>query len=278
VRFYTDFDDPEIPNYLNEVPLELRPLGGFAVEYFPCVEIFEGDCPGGADNPESPSMVSVFGFPIQSLFFISSSSGVDLTKGSRTSLANDAFMLDTGAQVTVVGNGVGARLGLNPNQPDFLVEIQGVDGTTVFKPGFYVDTLDIPALGEFLSFTNVPVVLIDVASPEGGSLDGIIGMNLFVQYNYVLQGGGLFGQPSPALRFERIAFAFGDADEDGDVDHSDFGRFQICLGGPDVTPADPDCLLHFDSDDDQDVDADDFATFQACMSGPGIVALPTCAQ
>ena len=71
-------------------------------------------------------------------------------------------------------------------------------------PGFYVDSIEIPAVGEWLTARTVPVVLLDVFSPEGGTLDGIIGTNLFVDFNLVLRGGGMFFQPDPALEFAPI--------------------------------------------------------------------------
>jgi len=71
-------------------------------------------------------------------------------------------------------------------------------------PGFYIDTLEIPALGRWFRATNVPVVLLDIASPEGGTLDGIIGMNLFVDCNLILRGGGLFLDDDPKLELERV--------------------------------------------------------------------------
>jgi hypothetical protein len=113
-------------------------------------------------------------------------------------------MLDTGAQITIVGTNVGSRLALNPNDPDFEVEVQDVTGYITIEPGFYIDSLEIPVLGEWLRFTNVPIVMLDVGSPEGGFLDGIIGMNLFTEFNLVLRGGGLIGQDPPSLEFERI--------------------------------------------------------------------------
>ncbi len=113
-------------------------------------------------------------------------------------------MLDTGAQVTVIGSRVAARLRLNPDDAEFEVEIQDVTGETVSIPGFYIDSIEIPALGEWLSFTNVPVIWLDVASPEGGTLDGIIGMNLFTEYNLVLRGGGFFLTDDPTLEFEPV--------------------------------------------------------------------------
>jgi len=94
---------------------------------------------------------------------------------------------------------------LNLQEPDFWEEIKDVAGSAVLSPGFYLDTIDIPALGAWLSYKNVPVVLFDVSSPEGGKLDGIIGMNLFTEFNLVLRGGGLGFDDDPSLTLELIA-------------------------------------------------------------------------
>ena len=68
--------------------------------------------------------------------------------------------------------------------------------------------------------------MLDIGSPEGGFLDGIIGMNLFTEFNLVLRGGGLFGQDPPSLEFERIpARLIADSapqEGDGVVDLLDF--------------------------------------------------------
>jgi hypothetical protein len=193
IKFY-DLYDSDIPYYENEIPLNLIPTGAYDVEYFPDLEaIYNFEF-----IPGSPSVI---GGLYQSLFFISS---VDLYEGTRSSLDKSRFMLDTGAQVTVISSAIAARLGLNPAKPDFEVEIQDVTGEITYEPGFYVDSLEIAALGEWPSFTNVPVVMLNINSPEGGYLDGIIGMNLFTEFNLVLYGGGLLGQDSPALAFERI--------------------------------------------------------------------------
>jgi len=273
IRLY-EADDPAIPDYPNLVPLELRPLGGIAVQYMPCILVSE-DCPDGYYSPGIPSLVASAATPIQSLFFVSS---VDLYEGSKSAIDKDRFMIDTGAQVTVVGNRVGARLGLDPGAYDFLAEIVGVTGEVVYKPGFFLSAIEIPALGEWLSFVEVPVVLLDVASPEGGTLDGIIGMNLFVNFNFVLRGGGMFGQSDPSLEFALIVPEITDVDydDDGDVDQSDFGHFQRCFSGPDSVQDDPNCqdaLL----DMDDDVDDDDLAVFMNCVSGPAVIATPNCA-
>lgn len=197
--FY-DLEDANIPVYPNKIPLELRPMGGIAVQYVPCMLL--GNCVGGESfAPGAPSLINGQN-QLQSLFFVHS---VDLTEGQKSAIDKDRFMFDCGAQITVVGSRVGARLGLDHNNPEFQVEIVGVTGIPIMAPGFYIDTLDIPALGQWLSLTNVPVVLLDVASPEGGTLDGIIGMNLFVEFNFVFHGGGLFGQSGdPYIEFQTI--------------------------------------------------------------------------
>lgn len=219
IRIYPQ-DDPDIPVYANKIPLELRPLGGASVQYL----YFDLEDPFNT-TPISPSVI--FGSilnPAQSIFFVSS---VDMYDGSHSAIDKTRFMFDTGAQITVIGSRIGARLGINPAQAEFEVEIQGVTGDTIMAPGFYIDAIDIPALGEWLSFTNVPVVLLDVPSPEGGTVDGIIGMNLFADLNFVLRGGGLFLQDDPSVEYQPIPMA-GDlapGEGDGMVNWLDLGAF-----------------------------------------------------
>jgi hypothetical protein len=201
-------DDPCIPIYPNTIPMELRPLGATSVQYIPGLSADFTDF-----EPTSPSIIT--GNSSQSVFFIAS---VDLYKGTHSAIDKTRFMLDTGAQVSVIGSRVASRLGLNPAHPDFEVEIQGVTGDISTAPGFYISAIDIPALGDWLSFTNIPVVLLDVASPEGGTLDGIIGMNLFTDLNFTLRGGGMFLQDDPAIYYETISRVPGDITGDGVVD------------------------------------------------------------
>ena len=194
IRFYEN-GDAGIPEYPNQLPLNFIPSSSINVQYFPDLEgimdfIFQ---------PGSPS--TVIGSLSQSLFFVDS---VDLHNGTFSAVDKDRFMLDTGAQITVIGSSMGSRLGLDRANPDFEVEIEDVTGEVTINPGFYIDSLDIPALGSWLSYTNVPVVLLDVSSPEGGSLDGIIGMNLLTNYNLVLRGGGLPDYGGHSLDFEPI--------------------------------------------------------------------------
>ncbi len=230
IRFFSH-GDPDIPNYENTVPLNLIPSGGLNVQYtidFDAIMDL-------TFQPGSPSVI--FGLGAQSLFFANS---VDLQNGTHSAIDKQRFMVDTGAQITVISSGISSRLGLDPENPDFEVDIQDVTGEVTIEPGFYIDSLEIPALGEWLRFTNVPVVMLDIGSPEGGFLDGIIGMNLFTEFNLVLHGGGLFNQDPPSLEFERILppLNVDIAPEEGDgvVDFLDIAAFSEAWL---ATPASP---------------------------------------
>jgi hypothetical protein len=190
-------DDPAIPAFNDSsIPLELRPSGAAGVNYFPTFDYGTLDF-----YPLYPSVVGDYLFVPQSLFFVAT---VNMTDSSHSAAGRTKFMLDTGAQVTVVGSVVGSLLALNPAYPDFEVEIQDITGQVTVKPGFYVDTVEMPALGDWLIATNVPVVMMDIASPEGGYLDGIIGMNLFTGFDMVLRGGGMIGQDAPFLNIKLV--------------------------------------------------------------------------
>jgi predicted aspartyl protease len=212
IRVYED-GDPCIPAFSNTIPLELRPLGGVSVMYMPPIDlglgwddlnlddILNGDF-GTSSTPAPSSPSIIMGNSSQSLFFVSS---VDLYDGNDFALDKNRFMLDTGAQVSVIGSRIAARLRINPAKSDFDVEIEDVTGELLTYPGFFIDKIELPALGNWATFRNVPVVLLDVSSPEGGTLDGIIGMNLFSNFNLKLKGGSMVEDPS--FEFEPIAAA-----------------------------------------------------------------------
>jgi hypothetical protein len=73
---------------------------------------------------------------------------------------------------------------------------------------------------------------------------------------------------------------FADTDGDGDVDHSDFAVFQLCVTAS-GWPASAGCAC-FDRPEpsyphgDNDVDLDDLDAFEACATAPGIPASQTC--
>jgi len=222
ITFYPWYD-MGIPTYSNKVTLELRPPGG-VVAYWPYIdpETFEF-------VPRIPSVI--IGDSMQSLFFFPE---VDLTEGNKSAPAQDEFMYDTGAQVTVIGSTLAARLGLN--DPNFYVEIIDITGEITIVPGFYIDSIEIPALGQWLSFTDVPVVMLDIASVEGGFLDGIIGMNLFTEYNFVFNGGGFDIQTPPYIEFEQIPYHIpadiappGGDDNVDSLDLADFAKAWLAI-------------------------------------------------
>jgi predicted aspartyl protease len=215
-------DSNNIPVYSNKIYLELRPTSAYAVQYNPCFELLGDTCPEGDGEPTTPSVVfgSLLDVP-QSLFFIKRT---DLAHGNRTS-QQKKFMFDTGAQITVISESQAAELELLQNDPNFYVEIVDVSGQHTIADGYYVELLEITAIPSWLSFTNVPVVVIDVDSPEGGILEGIIGMNLFVDMDFYIRGGGLYGQEAPYIKFAFLpAGLLGDiapAGGDGIVDMLD---------------------------------------------------------
>ena len=256
IRFYNP-TDPAIPLYPNVIPLELRPLGALSVQYAYTVENFEFP-------PYTPSVI--VGVLSQSLFFVSS---VDLYDAGNIAYDRDRFIIDTGAQVTVVGNRVAARLGFDPAEAEFTVLIQDVTGEITEVPGFYIDSLEIPALGQWLKFTNIPVIWLDIASPEGGTLDGIIGMNLFTRFNFVLRGGGFFGTDDPSLEFEAISECMvadiaPAPNGDGVVDTNDLALFAdawLAIAGQ---PAfNQQCDIAPTPTDDK-IDSLDFSVFAQC--------------
>lgn len=202
INFYS-FDDFSAPTYSNHIDLELRPSDAGAVQYIPC-DLWGGcgDEPDG--TPQYPSTIWG-GLSSQSLLFLP---WVSLADRNYSLNLIDGFMLDTGAQITVISRTMASGLHLSTSNPDFTVEIQDVTGQITIEPGFFLDSLQIPADGEWLEYTNVPVVAINVDSPEGGYLNGIIGMNLFVDLNFVVSGGGfLIG---PTLEFESACRIAGD--------------------------------------------------------------------
>ena len=68
----------------------------------------------------------------------------------------------------------------------------------------------------------------------------------------------------------------GDLDHDFDTDLDDLGKFQLCLTGSGVTPAN-DCI-EADLDGDNDVDKTDITKFINCLSGADIFGNPACAD
>jgi hypothetical protein len=131
------------------------------------------------------------------------------------------FLLDTGAQLTVISTQVAQDLGLDLDHPDYTIDVQGVAGTATV-PGFTIDQLDLPRSdGGILRFTHVPVYVLDVDP----ALDGILGTNLWNTASTMVidpynPGGGRLG-----LTF------FTNPDRSGDDPGGTLGGILRGLGG-----------------------------------------------
>jgi hypothetical protein len=85
------------------------------------------------------------------------------------------FLLDTGSELTIISTAEAAALNLDLNNPPITIDVMGVGGIVTI-PGFVLDSLQVPIQGnDTLTFTNVPVFVLDVAP---GQIDGLLGMNL----------------------------------------------------------------------------------------------------
>lgn len=181
-------------------------------------------------------------------------------------------LVDTGAQSSIMSSAMAANLSL-PFEPDFTVDVCGVGGLVEGVPGFYLDYIKINARGGALEFSRAPFVVLDLPSPEGGVLDGILGMNFFWNRNVIFEplplGVGFFHVSDP------VPFAYGDFDVDLDVDVPDAETLVSCVTGPGAGTLNPVCD-HIDGDDDGDVDLVDFKQFQLCFSGSGVTADAGC--
>ena len=111
------------------------------------------------------------------------------------SFSNSSFLFDTGAEVTVLSQETASSVGFNligenPSTPDFYVQVAGVGGVVDNIPGFYMDSLTVPAIGGNLTFNHVPVIVYDLVDPSDGVgyVPGIIGMNLFTDRDLVING------------------------------------------------------------------------------------------
>jgi len=136
------------------------------------------------------------------------------------------------------------------------VQVGSLDAVQTDGSGYYVVTL-IPATS---SGTNYTVTADITGYPLGIHTDVTVVAGDVRLENFAL--GGPAGPP-------------GDMDGDGDVDQEDFGLFQSCLTGPNVSQDDPTCHLA-KLDEGDDVDGADMTLFRGCISGPGIPADPYC--
>jgi hypothetical protein len=170
ITFYDDAANPDIPQLARRIFLETRPSGG-SVSY---LSLFDPE-------PLVPSVI-LAGF--NSALYFTASDMVFTNRGNRSA---GRMLVDTGAQGTILGEIAAAELDLDMNNPDFEAELEGL-GCRQTRPGFYIDTARLPAQGGAITWAKVPVVILNVASPEGGTLFGIFGSNLIATRDAVFNG------------------------------------------------------------------------------------------
>jgi hypothetical protein len=141
-------------------------------------------------NPTSPTVMEAPG----ALFLNVDVNNVD-NSGIAHTLPTKQFLLDTGADVTVLSVQNAAALGIDPLliPSDFTVSVIGAGGATDNVPGYFVDHLTIPAAGGDITVDNVPVLVLNLPNPgdPNNVVDGVIGTN-------ILSGRNLVIDPNPA--------------------------------------------------------------------------------
>ena len=92
------------------------------------------------------------------------------------------FLVDTGAQLSVISTDAALALGLDLAHPETTITVQGVAGSQDV-PGFTIKELILPRTdGGTIHLTNIPIYVLDVAP----GIDGILGMNAFDTADKVL--------------------------------------------------------------------------------------------
>ena len=244
---------PSTKDYPRRIPIELGGLSPVTTaSYYAMFDPFD---PWLETVPTAPTALSMFalGIPTGGAFFAE----IGLLQGEPGPLnpiQTLRVMVDTGAQSSIISPNVAAKLNL-PIEPDFVAPACGIAGS-VEIPGYYIDYVRINALGGALEYSRVPFVMIDIQSPEGGPLDGVLGMNFFWNRNIVLEpstsGGGSLHVSNP------VPYAYIDLNLDNLVNMQDFAIFAAAWH---TTPADPAWDSQCDFYLDEVIDSRDLAAF-----------------
>ena len=133
------------------------------------------DDPG--DNPSSPTNTG--------WYFVDA----DVRNNGRER-TNLEFLVDTGAQATIVSEQEAVKLGFDVelDEPDFVVRIQGVTGVSEEVPGFIADEFHLLGTAGGLKLKDVPLVVFNLRDPRKtvGTLPALLGMNVFVDRDVIL--------------------------------------------------------------------------------------------
>ena len=252
----TDSYEPPTSVYRHRIPMELgglAPVATASYYAFPDLEDWENIL--GEWLPLTPTLLSMsaMSLPTGGSFYTEMGM-LHGQAGPLNSLQTARMLVDTGAQSSIISSNMAASLNL-PLEPDFTAAICGVGGMSEV-PGYYVDYVRINAMGGMLEFSHVPFIVLDMESSEGGSLDGILGMNLFWNRNIVLEPtttGSAFLHVS-----DPVPYAYIDLNFDDVVDIADFAVFAAAWG---TTPADPAWNPLCDFYLDEVIDARDLEAF-----------------
>lgn len=251
-----DFYAPSTKEYGHRIPIELGGLSPVTTaSYYAFPDLSDWENILGVWEPIMPTLLSMMSMslPTGGAFF--TELGVlHGEAGPMNPLQTMRVMVDTGAQSSFMSSTIAARLNL-PLEPDFTAQVCGIGGLTEV-PGYYVDYVRINAMGGALEFAHVPFVVIDIESPEGGPLDGVLGMNFFWNRNIVLEptvaGSGFLHVSEP------VPYAYIDLNLDDAVDMTDFAIFAAAWH---TTPADPGWNSRCDFYLDEVIDVRDLQAF-----------------
>jgi len=138
------------------------------------------------------------------------------------------------------------------------------DGTVVNEIGVYTDgTLMLP-----------PQDLPECAF--GACCQGYTCLEHLSERTCLYLGGRWKGDKTACGEVRCCPDPFADTDADGDVDMTDFARWQRCFTADGDAAIAAGCAC-FDRDENGRIDAlADFSAFAACARGPGVAADPTC--
>jgi len=229
-----DFYAPSTKEFRRRIPIELGGLSPVSTaSYYAFPDLSDWENILGVWEPIVPTLLSLMAMSIPTGgAFFTELQVVHGEPGPLNPLQTMRVLIDTGAQSSIMSSNVAARLNL-PLEPDFTVQICGIGGMSE-APGYYVDYVRINAMGGALEYGHVPFIVLDMESPEGGSLDGILGMNFFWDRNVVLEptvgGAGFLHISDP------VPYAYIDLNLDDVVDMTDFAIFASAWH---ATPADP---------------------------------------
>jgi len=244
---------PSATEYPRRIPVELGGVSPVTTAgYYAMFDPFD---PLWEVIPTSPTALTMFALGLPTGGALFTEMGVLQGEPSPlNTIQNLRVMLDTGAQASILHPNLAARLNL-PIEPDFVTESCGIGGR-VEVPGYYIDYVRINAWGGALEYSRVPFVILELQSPEGGPLDGVLGMNFFWNRNVVLEpsvtGGGFLHVSDP------VPYAFVDLNFDELVDVADFAIFASAWR---TTPEDPAWNGHCDFYLDGVIDSRDFQAF-----------------